>query len=266
MYFPVRKPLFSRTREVIKAVDGVSFSIYPGETVALVGESGCGKTTLGRAILKMIEPTSGKIIFNQVNIASLSGKELRRERRNLQMIFQDPYASLNPMQTIGEAIMEPMRVHSVYNTEAQRRERVIELLQTVNLNSDYYSRYPHEFSGGQRQRVSIARALALQPQCIICDESVSALDVSVQAQVLNLLNKLKADFGITYLFITHDLAVARFMADRIFVMSQGKIVESGTAEQIYEHPQHEYTRTLIQAIPTGEIQDILAAQQKRAFR
>jgi len=266
VYFPVRKPLFSRSQEVIKAVDGVSFSIFPGETIALVGESGCGKTTLGRTILKMVEPTGGTIHFNQVNIARLSGKELRQERRNLQMIFQDPYASLNPMQTIGEAIMEPMRVHNVYNTEAERRERVLELLQTVNLSAEHYSRYPHEFSGGQRQRISIARALALQPQCIICDESVSALDVSVQAQVLNLLNKLKAKFGITYLFITHDLAVARFMADRILVMSQGKIVESGTATQIYEQPQHEYTRTLIQAIPVGGIQNILAAQQKRASR
>ena len=266
VYFPVRKSLFSRNQEFIKAVDGVSFSIFPGETVALVGESGCGKTTLGRAILKMVEPTSGSINFNHVNIASLSGKELRRQRKNLQMIFQDPYASLNPMQTIGDAIMEPMRVHNVYNTEAERKERVLELLHTVNLSAEHYSRYPHEFSGGQRQRISIARALALQPQCIICDESVSALDVSVQAQVLNLLNKLKADLGITYLFITHDLAVARFMADRIFVMSQGKIVESGTAAQIYEQSQHEYTRTLIQAIPTGEIAAIVAAQQKRNSR
>ncbi|QMU31088.1 ABC transporter ATP-binding protein [Adhaeribacter radiodurans] len=266
VYFPVRKPLFSRSQEVIKAVDGVSFEIYPGETVALVGESGCGKTTLGRAILKMIKPTNGKIIFNKVNIASLTGKELRQERKKLQMIFQDPYASLNPMHTIGEAILEPMRVHNVYNTEAERKERVLELLHTVNLSAEHFSRYPHEFSGGQRQRISIARALALQPQCIICDESVSALDVSVQAQVLNLLNKLKEDFGITYLFITHDLAVARFMADRIFVMSQGKIVESGPAEQIYSNPQHEYTRTLIQAIPTGDIKDIVAAQQKRALQ
>ncbi|QNF32666.1 ABC transporter ATP-binding protein [Adhaeribacter swui] len=266
VYFPVRKSLFSRSQEVIKAVDGVSFEIFPGETVALVGESGCGKTTLGRAILKMVEPTGGTIHFNNVNISSLSGSELRRERRNLQMIFQDPYASLNPMQTIGEAIMEPMRVHNVYNTEAERKERVLELLHTVNLSREHYSRYPHEFSGGQRQRISIARALALQPQCIICDESVSALDVSVQAQVLNLLNKLKAEFGITYLFITHDLAVARFMADRIFVMSQGKMVESGTATQIYEHPQHAYTRTLIQAIPAGELKDIVAVQEKRALR
>ncbi len=263
VYFPIRKSLFSWQREYVKAVDKVSFEIYPGETVALVGESGCGKTTLGRAILKMVKPTGGRIEFNGVNIASLSGRELRRQRRNLQMIFQDPYASLNPVQTIGDAIMEPMRVHNVYNTEAQRRAKVMELLQTVNLSAEHFHRYPHEFSGGQRQRISIARALALQPQCIICDESVSALDVSVQAQVLNLLNKLKREFNITYLFITHDLAVARFMADRIFVMSQGKIVESGTAAQIYENPQHEYTRTLIQAIPKGEIPDIIAAQQKR---
>ena len=263
VHFPIRKSLFSRKQEYIKAVDGVNLEIYPGETVALVGESGCGKTTLGRTILKMIKPTAGKIIFNDTNIASLSGRELRRERRNLQMIFQDPYASLNPMQTIGDAIMEPMRVHNVYNTEAQRRAKVLELLHTVSLSSEHYHRYPHEFSGGQRQRISIARALALQPQCIICDESVSALDVSVQAQVLNLLNKLKQEFNIAYLFITHDLAVARFIADRILVMSQGKIVEAGTAAQIYDNPQEAYTQKLIQAIPKGRIEDILLAQKKR---
>lgn len=182
------------------------------------------------------------------------------------MIFQDPYASLNPMQTIGEAIMEPMRVHHVYKSEAERRAKVMELLHTVNLRPEHFHRYPHEFSGGQRQRISIARALALQPQCIICDESVSALDVSVQAQVLNLLNKLKQAYQITYLFITHDLAVARFMADRIFVMSQGKIVESGSADQVYQNPRHEYTRTLMQAIPKGRLEDIIAAQQKREAR
>jgi peptide/nickel transport system ATP-binding protein len=179
------------------------------------------------------------------------------------MIFQDPYASLNPMQTVGAAIMEPMQVHNVLQNDKQRREKVFELLQTVNLSPEHFHRYPHEFSGGQRQRISIARALALEPKCIVCDESVSALDVSVQAQVLNLLNQLKTAFGITYIFITHDLAVARFMADRIFVMNAGKIIESGTAQEIYTNPQNPYTRTLLAAIPTGEIQDIQRAQARR---
>jgi peptide/nickel transport system ATP-binding protein len=188
---------------------------------------------------------------------------MRRSRKNFQMIFQDPYASLNPMQTIGEAILEPMRVHKVLHTEAERRAKVYQLLETVNLSREHYHRYPHEFSGGQRQRISIARALALEPRCIICDESVSALDVSVQAQVLNLLNQLKRDFGITYIFITHDLAVARYMADRILVMRQGRIVESGPAEDVYTNPQQEYTRTLLSAIPKGEIADIERARAKR---
>jgi peptide/nickel transport system ATP-binding protein len=228
-----------------------------------VGESGCGKTTLGRALLRLLPPTSGNIYFNDVNIAGLSDEAMRRNRKSLQMIFQDPYASLNPMQTIGEAIMEPMRVHRVLANEQQRRAKVEELLETVNLKAEHYYRYPHEFSGGQRQRISIARALALEPKCIVCDESVSALDVSVQAQVLNLLNKLKQDFGITYIFITHDLAVARFMADRVLVMYAGKIVEAGTAEEIYNNPQHPYTRTLLAAIPKGEPEDIRRAQAKR---
>ncbi|MGV3503095.1 MAG: ABC transporter ATP-binding protein [Adhaeribacter sp.] len=263
VYFPVRKGLFSRSREYIKAVDGVSFQVYPHETIALVGESGCGKTTLGRALLRLVAPTEGAIHFLGANVAALSQESLRRSRKNFQMVFQDPYASLNPMQTIGEAILEPMRVHRVHASDEQRRAKVYELLETVNLLPEHYHRYPHEFSGGQRQRISIARALALEPKCIICDESVSALDVSVQAQVLNLLNKLKRDFGITYIFITHDLAVARFMADRILVMRQGKIVESGPAAAVYANPQQEYTRTLLAAIPKGEIADIKKAQAKR---
>jgi peptide/nickel transport system ATP-binding protein len=263
VYFPVRKGLFTRHTEYIKAVDGVNFEVYRNETIGLVGESGCGKTTLGRALLRLVQPTEGTIHFNNINIAGLSAEALRKSRKNFQMIFQDPYASLNPMQTIGQAIMEPMQVHKVLLTDKERREKVYELLQTVNLMPEHFHRYPHEFSGGQRQRISIARALALEPKCIICDESVSALDVSVQAQVLNLLNKLKAEFGITYIFITHDLAVARFMADRIFVMNAGKIVESGLAHEVYTNPQNPYTRTLLAAIPKGELDDIKNAQARR---
>ena len=263
VHFPIRKGLFSRSTEYIKAVDGVSFQVFPGETIGLVGESGCGKTTLGRALLRLVQPTAGSIQFNETDIASLSAEALRKSRKNFQMIFQDPYASLNPMQTIGEAIMEPMQVHNVLSNTNERREKVYELLDIVNLSVEHFHRYPHEFSGGQRQRISIARALALEPKCIICDESVSALDVSVQAQVLNLLNKLKADLGITYIFITHDLAVARFMADRIFVMNAGKIVEAGTAHEIYSNPQNPYTRTLLAAIPKGELEDIQRAQAQR---
>nr|WP_307725529.1 ABC transporter ATP-binding protein [Adhaeribacter aerolatus] len=263
VYFPVRKGLFTRSTEYIKAVDGVSFDVYPNETIGLVGESGCGKTTLGRALLRLVQPTDGTIHFNNINIAGLSADALRKSRKNFQMIFQDPYASLNPMQTIGQAIMEPMQVHQVLTTDKEREAKAYELLQTVNLMPEHFHRYPHEFSGGQRQRISIARALALEPKCIVCDESVSALDVSVQAQVLNLLNKLKAEFGITYIFITHDLAVARFMADRIFVMNAGKIVESGTAHEVYANPQNAYTRTLLAAIPKGDLEDIKNAQTQR---
>lgn len=263
VYFPIKKGFFGRTTDYVKAVDGVSFTVNPGETIGLVGESGCGKTTLGRALLRLVKPTEGSIIFNGRDIARLSSEELRKSRRDFQMIFQDPYASLNPMHTVGEAIMEPMRVHKLYANDSERKAKTMELLEKVGLTAEHFQRYPHEFSGGQRQRISIARALALQPKCIICDESVSALDVSVQAQVLNLLNKLKHEFQMTYIFITHDLSVAKYMSDRILVMSKGQIVESGTPQQLYLNPQQEYTRTLISAIPKGEVEDILQAQQKR---
>ena len=265
VHFPISKGFFRRTTEFVRAVDGVSFDIYPGETVGLVGESGCGKTTLGRALLRLVEPTAGQILFEGIDLATLPAGELRRRRREFQMVFQDPYAALNPMMTVGEAILEPMRVHGVGGSRAAQKAKVLELLQTVGLSETHFQRYPHEFSGGQRQRICIARALALQPKCIICDESVSALDVSVQAQVLNLLNDLKREFGITYLFITHDLSVARFMADRLLVMSKGKIVESGPAADVYAHPQNEYTKTLLAAIPKDEPQDIRAAVASRAY-
>ncbi len=255
-WFPAKKSLFSRTKAYVKAVDDVTFSVYPGETLGLVGESGCGKTTLGRTILKLIPPSEGNIIYKGQNITHLSTREMREYRKNMQIIFQDPYSSLNPRITIGEAIMEPMKVHGVFENDARRKERVIELLVRVSLKAEHFNRYPHEFSGGQRQRICIARALALNPQFIICDESVSALDVSVQAQVLNLLNELKSEFNFTYIFISHDLSVVKFMSDRMVVMNSGKIEEMGFADDIYMHPQTEYTRKLIDSIPKGQLEDI----------
>lgn len=262
-YFPMGGRLWGKAEGYVKAVDDVSFEVYPGETLGLVGESGCGKTTLGRSILRLIEPTAGKVFFEDHELNKLSNEKMRKLRKEVQIIFQDPYASLNPRMTVGEAIMEPMRVHGVLANNRERKERVIELLETVNLKGDYFFRYPHEFSGGQRQRICIARTLALNPRFIICDESVSALDVSVQAQVLNLLNKLKEKYNFTYIFISHDLAVVKFISDRILVMNNGKIEEKGYPETLFEKPQKDYTRKLIEAIPRGDLQEIRRAQMLR---
>ncbi|MBL4716121.1 MAG: ABC transporter ATP-binding protein [Bacteroidia bacterium] len=262
-YFPIRKGLFSRITSHVRAVDDVTFEVYPGETLGLVGESGCGKTTLGRTILRLIEPTAGEIIYKGKDLARLTPKELRNIRKDIQIIFQDPYSSLNPRLTIGAAIMEPMQVHKIYTSDVERKSKVIELLERVNMSAIHFNRYPHEFSGGQRQRICIARALAVNPSFIICDESVSALDVSVQAQVLNLLNELREEFGFTYIFISHDLSVVKFMSDRMIVMNNGKIEELGLADEIYANPGTEYTEHLIRAIPTGKLEVIEAVQAKR---
>ena len=249
IYYPGKKTIFGKTPQPFKAIDNVSFIVTKGETIGLVGESGCGKTTLGRAILQLIPITSGNIILNGKNLAALSKKDLKPVRKNLQIVFQDPYGSLNPRVMIGNAIMEPMKVHGILATANQRKEKVIELLEKVNLSADYFNRYPHQFSGGQRQRICIARALALNPSFLIFDESVSALDVSVQAQVLNLLNDLKKTFGFTSIFISHDLSVIRYLSDRILIMNKGKIVEEGPADKVYFTPENDYTKKLIDAIP-----------------
>lgn len=262
-WFPKTKSLFGKTREWVKAVDDVSLDVYEGETLGLVGESGCGKTTLGRTILRLNEPTEGKIYFQRNDLLKLNAADMRHLRKDMQIIFQDPYSSLNPRMTIGEALMEPMQVHGLYTNSSQRRERVMELLKKVGLEERQFNRYPHEFSGGQRQRVCIARALSLNPKFIICDESVSALDVSVQAQVLNLLNDLKREFKFTYIFISHDLSVVKFMSDRMVVMNRGKIEEMGDADAIYQNPQSEYTRKLISSIPKGQLTDIRASIEKK---
>ncbi len=251
VWFPSKKTFLGKTLEYTKAVDNISFDIFKGETMGLVGESGCGKTTLGRALLRLVEPTAGKIVYDGIDLTARKRDELSSLRKELQIIFQDPYSSLNPRLTIGSAIAEPLKVHHIHSTDKARKEKVFELLEKVDLKPEHFNRYPHEFSGGQRQRIVIARALALNPSFIVCDESVSALDVSVQAQVLNLLNDLKKEFGFTIIFISHDLSVVRYISDRIMVMNKGKIEESGKADEIYFNPKSHYTQKLIDSIPKG---------------
>jgi ABC-type oligopeptide transport system ATPase subunit len=252
--FPVKSGfLVERVTHTVKAVDGVTFQLEEGKTLGLVGESGSGKSTTGYCILQLIKPTGGSVVFQGKELTKMGREDVRKMRREMQIVFQDPYSSLDPRMTVGDIVAEPLEVHSV-GTRRGRRSRVRELLDVVGFNPDYENRYPHEFSGGQRQRVGVARALALNPSLIVCDEPVSALDVSIQAQILNLLKDLQRDFGLTYLFISHDLAVVRGMSDDIAVMKDGKIVEAGTADEVYEHAKHEYTRALLAAVPVPDPQ------------
>ena len=250
-YFNSDNSFFFGQKNMVKAVDGVSFQLFEGETLGLVGESGCGKTTLGRTILHLEKATKGEIFYHQKDVTTLSKKELKNFRKEVQIIFQDPFSSLNPRIPVGKAIMEPMKVHGILNSSSERKQYVFDIIKRVGLEEEHFYRYPHEFSGGQRQRIGIARTIALKPKLIICDESVSALDVSVQAQVLNLLNELKKDFGFTYIFISHDLAVVKYMSDQLVVMNKGKIEEIGDADVIYKAPKTTYTQKLIDAIPKG---------------
>ena len=247
-YFPIMRGVIKRQVGAVQAVDGVSFNIYPGETLGLVGESGCGKSTTGMSILQLLKPTAGSVFFENRDLTELNSTEMRKMRRSIQIIFQDPYSSLDPRQTVGDIILEPLKVHHIGDSHS-RRERVHELLDLVGLNANFASRYPHEFSGGQRQRVGIARALATNPAFIVADEPISALDVSIQAQVVNLMDDLKKDLGLTYLFIAHDLSMVRYISDRVAVMYLGKIVELSNRDEIYEHTLHPYTRALLSAIP-----------------
>jgi oligopeptide transport system ATP-binding protein len=262
-HFPVRGGvLFERTVGLVKAVDGVSFEIGEGETLGLVGESGSGKSTTGYCILQLLRPTAGSVRFLGKELTALGREEIRRLRREMQIVFQDPYSSLDPRMTVGDIVAEPLHVHGV-GTRRARRERVRHLLDVVGFNPGFTNRYPHEFSGGQRQRIGIARALALGPKLIVCDEPVSALDVSIQAQILNLLKDLQHEFGLTYLFIAHDLAVVRTMSDRIAVMENGKIVETGPADEVYGNPRHEYTKALLAAVPVPDPRRMRARKAAR---
>jgi oligopeptide transport system ATP-binding protein len=262
-HFPVRSGLLiERTVGHVKAVDGVCFDVAEGETLGLVGESGSGKSTTGYCVLQLLKPTSGSVRFEGTELTTLGREEMRRMRRELQIVFQDPYSSLDPRMTVGDIVAEPLVVHGI-GTKRDRSARVRELLDVVGFNPSFTNRYPHEFSGGQRQRIGIARALALSPKLIVCDEPVSALDVSIQAQILNLLKDLQRDFSLTYLFIAHDLAVVRSMSDRIAVMNRGKLVEIGPAEEVYTNPQHEYTQALLSAVP---VPDPRAMKERKAAR
>ncbi len=256
-YFPYDYTFFGKAKNFVKAVDDVSFDVYSGETLGIVGESGCGKTTLGRTLLNLIKASSGRVTFRGKNLQDLSRREMRKIRKEIQIIFQDPYSSLNPRIMVGDAIMEPMIVHDLYEDNVARKKKAMELLKMVGIEKTSFHRYPHEFSGGQRQRICIARALSVNPSLIVCDESVSALDVSVQAQVLNLLNDLKNKFNFTCLFISHDLSVVKFMADRLIVMKDGKIEEIGEADEVYRHPVSSYTKQLLDAVPAITLNKIL---------
>ncbi len=260
MWFPIRRGLFQRHVGDVKAVDGVSFDVYAGETLGLVGESGCGKSTTGRSILQLYRPTAGEVHFSGHDLTTMKGEELRRMRRQMQMIFQDPYASLNPRMTVGGIVGEPLEVHNI-GTKAERLERVRELLAVVGLNPYFINRYPHEFSGGQRQRIGVARALAVNPSFIVCDEPISALDVSIQAQVINLLEDLQSQFDLTYLFIAHDLSVVRHISNRIAVMYLGKIMELADRDELYRNPQHPYSQALLSAVPIPD--PVIEEKRKR---